>query len=112
MLAPPLLDASHIGGAFEVILVLWFTQPPGLGLALALGTTERLETKALVATIARIQSKEALAMQALTKASGQRHSGGKKTHPTGERHSELRPTDPSGKKIREENGRRRKKKFS
>jgi len=112
MLASPLLDAGHVAGAFEVILVLQFTQPPSLGLVLALGTTDRLGTKALMATIARIRSKEAPAMQTLAKTDGRRHSGGKETYPTGDRHPELRSADPSGKKIRDENGGRRKKRFS
>jgi len=112
MLCAPSLDAGDVGWPFEVVLVLRFGPPARLSLALALGTTGRLGAKALVPTVARIRSEEALAMQALTKASGRRHSGGKKTYPQGGTHPELQSTNPLPKKIREENGGRRKKRFS
>ena len=112
MLASPVLDAGDVGGAFEVILILRLGPPAGLGLALAHGTTGRLGAKALVPTIAAIRGKEAFAMQALNETGNQGHSGGKKTYPTGDTHPELRWKTPSRKKIREENGGRRKKRFS
>ena len=112
MLGVPMVDPGDVGRPVAVVSVLRFGPPARLGLAFALGTTGRLGAKAVVPTVARIGSKEAFAMQALTKASGRRHSGGKKTYPRGGTHPELQSTNPSPKKIREENGGRRKKRFS
>ena len=112
MLGAPSLDAGNIGRTFEVVLVLRFGPPARLGLALTLGTTGELRTKALVTTIARIGSKEAFAMQALTKANGRRHSGGKKTQPSAGAHAKAPPMARLGKKTHEENRGRTKKKFS
>ena len=112
MLPPPLLDTGDMGWAFEVILVLRFSLPTSLGQAFALGATDRLRTKTLVTTIARIGSEEGFAMQALNQVSGQRHPGRKKTYRQGNRHPKLPRSKPSEKRIREENGRRMKKKSS
>ena len=112
MFTSPSADTFHLIGAFEVALVLRFGAPPSLSLAFAFSATDPLPAKALVMAITSIGKEKAFAMQTFTKASGHRHSGGKKSHRAAAAHAKEPRFDPLWKKIDEQNGGRRKKKFS